>query len=407
MDFKKKATDRLIRYAKIMTPSREDSDSFPSTAVQFDLARVLVDELKELGMEDAFVDDYCYVYASIPATPGKEKCPVIGFISHMDTVSDYTKKQVNPLVWEDYDGKDLTLPSGRVISCSDFPHLASLKGRTLVTSDGNTILGADDKAGVAEIITMAEYLLRSSMPHGRICIAFTPDEEIGKGPAHFDVEGFGADYAYTVDGGVEGSIEYESFYAANVKFIIHGKGIHPGEAKGIMVNASLVAMHINSMIPENEIPANTSGYEGFYHLCEMEGSVEEASLFYIVRDHDLEKYHRRLDYLSYIEKSIKQVYGDDVVDLIVKESYRNMKDKIRPHFHLIENARKAAIRTGAEPVTLPIRGGTDGAMLSFMGLPCPNLGTGGYACHGPYEHVTGEGMETVVKILLEIVKTYA
>ena len=251
MELKKNAAERLIRYARIMTPSDAGSETTPSSRCQFVLANALVDELKEMGLTDAFVDDTCYVYASIPASAGKEDCPAIGFIAHMDTVSDYTRDQVNPMVWENYDGRDLELPGGRIISSEDFPHISRLEGRTLITTDGNTVLGADDKAGVAEIMTMAEYLLRSGTPHGRICIGFTPDEEIGRGPDHFDVKGFGADFAYTVDGGEEGSIEYENFNAADAVFTVRGKGIHPGDAKGIMINASLVAIEINNMIPEN------------------------------------------------------------------------------------------------------------------------------------------------------------
>ena len=406
MDKKKALTDRFMRYCRVKTPSSRTSKTAPSSECQFDLARMLVKELRSLGLEDARVDDNCYVYATIPASKGYEDKPALGFIAHMDTVSDYTRDSIRPILWPDYDGNDLTLPSGRVIRVKDFPHLPSLKGRTLITSDGKTILGSDDKSGIAEIMTLLEMIRESGLSHGKICVGFTPDEEIGRGSSHFDVEGFGADYAYTLDGGVEGSIEYENFNAASAEFVIHGKGVHPGAAKGVLINAALVAMQINDMLPGTEIPAKTSGYEGFYHLVEMEGNVEEAHLHYIIRDHDLQKFHQRLEALSYIEETMKRTYGEGVVVLKVEESYRNMKEMIEPHFHLIENALKATKSVGVKPMILPIRGGTDGANLSFMGLPCPNLGTGGYACHGPFEHNTAEGMEKMAEILYEIVKIY-
>ncbi len=406
MDYKKALTDRFVRYCRVKTPSNRTSETVPSSECQFELAHMLVEELRNLGLEDARVDDKCYVYATIPATKGYEDKLALGFIAHMDTVSDYTKDSIRPMIWPDYDGNDLTLPSGRVIRVKDFPHLPSLKGRTLITSDGNTVLGSDDKSGIAEIMTLVEMIQKDGIPHGKICVGFTPDEEIGRGPDHFDVEGFGADYAYTVDGGAEGSIEYENFNAASAEFTIYGKGVHPGYAKGVLVNAALVAMQINDMLPGGDVPAQTSGYEGFYHLVEMKGDVEEAHLYYIVRDHNLEKYHQRLELLSYIEDTMKRAYGDGVVVLKVQESYRNMKEMIEPHFHLIENAIKATKTAGVEPVIVPVRGGTDGAALSFMGLPCPNLGTGGYAYHGPYEHNTAEGMEKMTRILYELVRIY-
>ncbi|MBR5046632.1 MAG: peptidase T, partial [Eubacterium sp.] len=335
MDKKKVLTDRFVRYCRVKTPSNRTSETVPSSMCQFDLARILVDELKELGLEDAHVDDKCYVYATIPATEGYEAKPAIGFIAHMDTVSDYTGGPVVPMIWPDYDGNDLILPGGRVISVTDFPHLPSLKGRTLITSDGNTILGSDDKSGIAEIMTLAEMILESDLPHGKICIGFTPDEEIGRGPDHFDVKGFGADYAYTLDGGAEGSLEYENFNAATAEFTIYGKGVHPGYAKGVLINAALVAMQINAMLPAAEIPSETSGYEGFYHLIQMEGDVEKATLQYIIRDHDLDHYHRRLKLLSDIEETMKLTYGEGVVVLKIREEYRNMRQMIEPHFHLV------------------------------------------------------------------------
>lgn len=399
---------RFLRYVQVPTASDEKSSTVPTTGCQFDLARMLVEELRGMGITDARVDEKCYVYASIPASEGCERCPSIGFIAHMDTVSDFAREQVKPLIHEEYDGKDLFLgDSGRTLETRVFKGLADLKGRTLITSDGTTILGADDKAGVAEIMTLAQRLMEGGTAHGRICIGFTPDEETGAGADYFDVDGFGADFAYTVDGGAEGEIEYENFNAAGATFEINGFNVHPGSAKDTMVNAALAAMEINQMLPKSETPRDTQGYEGFYHLLEMEGNVEKASLSYIVRDHDEAKYEEKLQRLHEIADALNQKYGEDTVCLKIKEQYRNMAEKIKPCFHLIENARKAAKAAGVEPVTNPIRGGTDGARLSFMGLPCPNLGTGGYAFHGPYEHITVQGMEKVVEILMGIVRAYA
>lgn len=401
-------TERFLKYVKVLTPSCYGSDTVPTSSCQFDLAEILVQEMYEIGIADARVDDKCYVYGSIPASEGYENAPAIGFIAHMDTVSDFATHAVKPVVVENYNGEDMALgESGRILKVSDFPHLSGLKGRTLITSDGTTILGADDKAGVAEILTMAETLIRDDIPHGKICIGFTPDEEVGAGADYFDVPGFGADYAYTVDGGTEGEIEYENFNAASADFEIHGFNVHPGDAKNIMINAALVAMEVNGLLPSNETPRDTEGYEGFYHMQEMSGNVEKATLSYIVRDHDFDSFQKRLDTLRGIERTVNEKYGEGTVILTIKEQYRNMAEKIRPCFHLIETARKAVQQADAVPRTVPIRGGTDGARLSYMGLPCPNLGTGGHAYHGPYEHITVEGMEKTVSILVEIVKLYA
>ena len=326
----------------------------------------------------------------------------------MDTVSDFADHAVNPIVHENYDGKDLKLAdSGRTLEVSVFPHLPSLAGRTLITSDGTTVLGADDKAGVAEIMTLAEVLLAGEIPHGPISIGFTPDEEIGEGPDFFDVPGFDAEFAYTVDGGTEGEIEFENFNAAGAKFTVTGFNIHPGGAKDTMINAIAVASEIQSLLPEAESPRNTEGYEGFYHLTSMSGDVAHAESEYIIRDHDAEKFAAKEENLRRIEKAMNEKYGEGTVKLEIKEQYRNMAEKIRPCYHLIENAEEAARRAGMEPIVLPIRGGTDGARLSFMGLPCPNIGTGGYACHGPYEHITVEGMEKTMAMLKELVMIYA
>ena len=400
--------DRFLRYINIMTSSDENSENIPTTQCQFELAHMLVQEMKEMGISDASVDEKCYVYGTIPATAGCEKCPALGFIAHMDTVSDFAEHPVKPLIHKNYDGKDLPLgKSGRILSVKKFPHLSKFAGRTLITSDGTTILGADDKAGIAEILTMAEILIQNQIPHGKICIGFTPDEEVGAGADHFDVEKFGADFAYTVDGDTEGGIEYENFNAASAKFEIYGVNVHPGSAKDIMVNASLVAMEIVNMLPETERPEHTEKYEGFYHLTDMDGCVEKAHLSYIIRDHDAEIFENRLEVLRDIEEKINEKYGVGTVKLEIKEQYRNMAEKIRECFHLVETAKLAAKELGTEPVIAPIRGGTDGARLSFMGLPCPNLGTGGHAFHGPYEHITREGMEVEVQILVGIVKKYA
>lgn len=402
-----RAYERMLNYIKIWTTSDSSSESVPSTSRQFDLARILVEEMKKLGIEDAHVDDKCYVYGTLPAKKGYEDKTKLGFIAHLDTSEDMSGQNVNPQIIENYDGKDINLgESGRVIKVSDFEHLKDFKGRTLITTDGTTLLGADDKAGIAEIMTAIEIIQKENIPHGKISIGFNPDEEIGTGAHNFDVKKFAADFAYTVDGGLEGQIEYENFNASSALFEIKGINVHPGSAKDIMVNSQLIAMEINSMIP-NETPANTEGYEGFYHLIESLGTVEYSKLNYIVRDHDAEKFEERNKFLKNIEKTINEKYGEDTVTLTIKEQYRNMKEKIEPCMHLIENAKKATNAVGLEPTVDAIRGGTDGAQLSFKGLPCPNLGTGGAAYHGVYEHISVEGMDKVVDILVELVKIYA
>ena len=400
-----KAYERFLKYAKMHTTSDENSGTHPSSSIQFDLARLLVDELKAMGIS-AECDEYCYVYATIPATAGCENVPAIGFIAHMDTSPDFCGENVSPRIIENYDGEDVELGEGRILKRSDFPHLADLKGRTLIVTDGKTLLGADDKAGIAEIMTLAATLIEKDLPHGKICIAFTPDEEIGEGADHFDVARFGADFAYTADGDAEGGIEYENFNAAGAVFEINGFNIHPGSAKDKMINASLIAMEINALLPADEIPSKTDGYEGFFHLTDMEGCVERATVKYIIRDHSAESFAKRCELARQIEKKINAAYGEGTVVLTLKEQYRNMEEMIRPCFHVVETAKKATLAAGIEPIIKPIRGGTDGARLSFEGLPCPNLGTGGYAFHGPYEHITVEGMDKAVEILLGIVRLY-
>ena len=403
-----RAYERFLNYVKIHTTSDENSNTTPSTRRQFDLAEILAEEMKKLGVKDVRVDENCYVYGAIPATPGYEDKPAIGLIAHLDTAPDFCGEHVNPQIYRNYNGEDVTLgDSGKVLSVKTFPHLKELKGRTLITTDGTTLLGADDKAGIAEIMTVAEELLKGTMPHGKICIAFTPDEEVGSGADKLDIPAFGAQYAYTADGGCENEIVYENFNASEAVFKIRGFNIHPGEARNKMINAALVGMEINSMLPNLETPAHTELYEGFFHLCEMEGTVENTTLQYIIRDHSAASFEARENTLRHIEKIMNEKYGQGTVKLEIHEQYRNMIEKVAPCMQLVDYAKDAIRELGMEPNTDPIRGGTDGAQLSFRGLPCPNLGTGGYAFHGPYEHITAEGMDTAVHVMLGILKRFA
>ena len=434
-----KAYERLLHYVTFMTPSDEDSTTSPSSECQFDLARELEKELKELGVSDTEVSEYCYVYGHIPASPGYESVTPIGFVAHMDTVSAHCDHPVAPVITENYDGGELALgESGRVLSPDMFPHLADLKGRTLITTDGTTILGADDKAGIAEIMTMVERLMAGDaaaesaadanentdanadenntnenavssapIPHGPISIAFTPDEEIGRGTVNFDVAKLGARYAYTVDGDIEGGLEYETFNAASARVTVKGVDVHPGSAKDVMINASLVAMEYNALLPAGERPENTEGYEGFYHLTSMEGDVDHAVLTYIIRDHDRDSFENRMAVMVAAADTINKKYGPDTVTADIKLQYRNMAEVINQNPEVLDKVKAACASLGIEPVIKPVRGGTDGSNLSFMGLPCPNLGTGGEAYHGPYEHITVEGMDTCADILLAIVSEYA
>lgn len=397
--------ERFLKYVSVWTTSEENREEIPSTKRQLDLAQILEEELKELGLEKVKIDEHGYVYGLIPATEGMEEKKSVGFIAHMDTAPDYSGKDVKPQIIENYDGKDIFLKgSGEYIRVSDFTDLATLKGRTVITTDGTTLLGADDKAGVAAIMQMAEEVQKEKFPHGDIWIGFTPDEEVGKGADLFDLDYFKADFAYTVDGGYEGEVAYENFNAAGAEFVVHGVNVHPGEAKDIMVNAASIACEVQGRIPAKEVPEHTEKREGFYHLTDMEGNVEKAVMSYIVRDHDKEKFKERLDYLKGIEKELNEKYGEKTVELIIKESYRNMLEIIEKNMEIVDIAKSAIAENGMEPVEDPIRGGTDGASLSFKGLPCPNLGTGGYGYHGPMEHVSVEGMETVVNILKSIIK---
>lgn len=403
-----RAYERFLNYVKIHTTSDENSNTTPSTRRQFDLAEILAEEMKKLGVKDVRVDENCYVYGTVPATPGYEDKPAIGLIAHLDTAPDFCGEHVNPQIHRNYNGEDVTLgDSGKVLSVKTFPHLKELKGRTLITTDGTTLLGADDKAGIAEIMTVAEELLKGTMSHGKVCIAFTPDEEVGSGADKLDIPAFGARYAYTADGGCENEIVYENFNASEAVFKIRGFNIHPGEARNKMINAALVGMEINSMLPNLETPAHTELYEGFFHLCEMEGTVENATLQYIIRDHSAASFEARENTLKHIEKIMNEKYGQGTVKLEIHEQYRNMIEKVAPCMQLVDYAKDAIRELGMEPNTDPIRGGTDGAQLSFRGLPCPNLGTGGYAFHGPYEHITAEGMDTAVHVMLGILKRFA
>ena len=404
-----KAYERLLNYVKVPTPSNEKSGTHPSSECQRVLADQLAEEMKALGVSDVRVEDKCYVYGKIPATKGYEGKTKLGFIAHMDTVSDFADHAVNPIVHENYDGKDLKLAdSGRTLEVSVFPHLPSLAGRTLITSDGTTVLGADDKAGVAEIMTAAEYLLaHPEIKHGKIRIGFTPDEEVGRGVDFFDVRAFGADFAYTVDGGMEGELEYENFNAASAKIDIQGRNVHPGYAKNKMVNALDVACELQGLLPAAERPQYTEGYEGFYHCVGLNGTVEKASVSYIIRDHDAEKFEQKKVFMWACVDLLKKKYGDGVLTLTLKDQYFNMRKMVEPHPQVIDKALKAMEMAGVNPIVRPIRGGTDGARLSFMGLPCPNLFTGGMNFHGKFEYCSLTTMHKAEQVILNLAQLWA
>ena len=403
-----RAYERFLRYVPVWTTSDEVSETVPSAARELDLARMLAEEMKELGITDARVDDKGYVYGYIPATPGYEDKASLGLIAHMDTAPDAPGEDIRPRLIEDYDGEDVRLgDGGKVLSVADFPHLKGLKGRTLIVTDGETLLGADDKAGIAEILTVAEELLNGEMPHGKICIGFTPDEEIARGSEHFDVEGFGSDYGYTLDGSAEGEIQYENFNASTAVFTIHGVSVHTGTAKDVLVNSQTLAAEIHQMLPVSERPETTEGYEGFYHLVSVNGTVTETKMKYFIRDFDRADFQVKEERLRRIAAEMNEKYGEGRVEVEITESYRNMKEMVEPCRQLVEYALAATKAAGVEPDVAPIRGGTDGARLSFKGLPCPNLGTGGYAFHGVYEHITVEGMDLAVKIVKDIIRQFA
>lgn len=404
-----KLIERFLSYVKIDTESVEDVECYPSTKKQKTLGNQLVAELKELGAKDVSMDEYGYVFATIPATTSG-KLPTIGFISHMDTAPAMTGANVKPRIVTNYDGNDIVLNEelGLVLSAKNYPDLNKYIGKDLIVTDGTTLLGADDKAGIAEIMTLADYLLSNpQIPHGTIKIGFTPDEEVGRGVDFFDVKRFGADFAYTVDGGELGEIEYENFNAAGAKLTINGTSIHPGFAKGKMKNAVLLAMEFQGMLPVEENPTYTQGYEGFYHLDSISGKVDQTIANYIIRDHDRTKFEEKKERFQKTADFLNEKYGPGTFQVQMKDSYYNMKEMVEPHIHLIENAKKAMEQLDITPNIVPIRGGTDGARLSYMGLPCPNLCTGGHNFHGRYEYICVQSMEQVVEVLKNIVTLYS
>ena len=403
-----RAYERFLNYVPVWTTSDETSDTVPSADRELVLARMLVEEMKGLGIADARVDDKGYVYGHIPATPGCEDKPSLGLVAHMDTVADASGENIKPQIIENYDGKDVVLKgSGDILKVDEFPYLAELKGRTLITTDGTTLLGADDKAGIAEILTVAEEIIKEGLPHGKICIGFTPDEEIARGAKHFDVEGFGADYAYTLDGDEEGEIQFENFNASTAFITIHGVSVHTGSAKDVMVNSQTIATEIHQMLPVNERPETTEGYEGFYHLVSMQGNVTTTKMKYFIRDFERRSFDARAQKLRDIAEEMNKKYGEGKVEVEIVESYYNMREKIEPCMQLIDYAKAAIEHAGITPIVSPVRGGTDGARLSFKGLPCPNLGTGGHAFHGVFEHITVEGMDKAVLIVKDIIRQFA
>lgn len=401
--------EKFLRYVKIDTESMDEQENVPSTEKQKNLAGILIQELKDMGVEDVRWDEtHNYIYATIPGNV--KDVPAIGFISHMDTSPAISGADVHPRLIENYDGEDIVLSKEKnIVTCKkEFPVLSKYVGKSLIVTDGTTLLGADDKAGISEIMAMAERLMTDqSIRHGKVCIGFTPDEEVGRGVDFFDVEAFQADYAYTVDGGGIGEISYENFNAAGAKLIVHGKSVHPGSAKNIMRNAVTLAMEFHSLLPANQCPEATEMYEGFYHLCAIEGTEESALVHYIIRDHDKELFAKKKKAFQDAVDYLNQKYGEQIFEAEIKDSYYNMKEMLLPHMHLVENAKQAMLEHGVTPDVQPIRGGTDGARLSFMGLPCPNLCTGGENFHGKNEFACVEDMRVIVEILLSIVKKYA
>ena len=400
--------ERFLKYVSYDTQSSEESTTFPSTDKQKVLLADLAEEMRSLGMTEVTMDEYGYVMGTIPASKGKELAPVIGFISHVDTAPDMSGKDVKPQVIECYEGGDIKLNDQLTMRVEDFPELNFFKGHTLIHTDGTTLLGADDKAGVAEIMTAAEYLLtHPEVEHGKIRIGFTPDEEIGRGVDYFNVEAFGAQFAYTVDGGMEGELEYENFNAAGAKIHIQGRNVHPGYAKDKMINALQVACEINSMLPAVQRPEHTEGYEGFYHLVGLNGAVEEADMSYIVRDHDRAKFEQKKAYLEGIVALLSKKYGEGVIELKLTDQYYNMREMVEPHPEVIERALAAMREAGVEPLVRPIRGGTDGSRLSYMGLPCPNLFTGGMNFHGKFEYCSLTTMGRAMQVILNLARLWA
>lgn len=405
---KNEIIQRFTTYAKVDTQSNDDSQTCPSTPGQLDLARLLVEELQAIGMQEVTLDENGYVMATLPANTDKD-VPTIGFLSHLDTATDFTGANVNPQIVDNYDGNAIVLNEALqvVLSPTEFPELANYKGHTLITTDGTTLLGADDKAGIAEIMTAMAYLLQHpEIKHGKVRVAFTPDEEIGRGPHRFDVAAFGAKYAYTVDGGPLGELEYESFNAAQAKITVKGTNVHPGSAKGKMINSAKIAMELHNRLPVEEAPEFTDGYDGFYHLISIQGDVERTELRYIIRDFDKANFEARKAKLEAIVKELQGKFGEKSIILDMKDQYYNMKDKIVPVKHIVDIAYQAMKQVGIEPIITPIRGGTDGSQLSYMGLPTPNIFTGGENYHGKFEYVSADNMVKATEVIIEIIKLY-
>ena len=397
--------DRFLRYVKFETRSDEKSENIPSTPAQLEFAKILVRELEEIGMENVYVNDACFVNATLPGNIDKD-VPVIGFIAHMDT-ADFNAVNVNPQIVENYDGKDIVLNEAKdiVLSVEEFPNLKNYVGKTVITTDGTTLLGADDKAGIVEIVEAMKYLIEHpEIKHGTVKVAFGPDEEIGRGADNFNVEEFGADFAYTMDGGPIGELEYESFNAAGAVFKIRGKSVHPGTAKGKLINASLIAAEVVNSFPADEVPEKTEGYEGFYFLDKISANCEEAELSYILRDHDREKFEMKKKFAANVAKKINEKYGKELVSVEIKDQYYNMGEIIKDHMNVVEIAEKAMKNLGIKPIIQPIRGGTDGSKISFMGLPTPNIFAGGENFHGKYEFVALESMVQATDTIIEIIK---
>lgn len=400
--------ERFLKYVAIDTQSSEESETFPSTEKQWTLLNMLVEEMKALGLTEVSIDKYGYAMGTIPASEGCGDAPVIGFLAHVDTSPDMSGENVRPRIIENYDGSDIVLNNALTMRVADFPELKNFVGHTLIHTDGTTLLGADDKAGVAEIMTAAEYLLaHPEIKHGKIRIGFTPDEEIGRGVDFFDVKAFGADFAYTMDGGYEGELEYENFNAASAKIAIQGRNVHPGYAKNKMINAIEVACELNSLIPATERPQYTKGYEGFYHCVGLNGTVEQATISYIIRDHDADKFEQKKVWMWSVVDLLKKKYGEQVLTLTLKDQYYNMRKMVEPHPQVIELAKKAMTEAGVAPIVRPIRGGTDGARLSFMGLPCPNIFAGGMNFHGKFEYCSLDSMQRAMQVIVNLARLWA
>jgi tripeptide aminopeptidase len=406
---KNKLIERFLGYVKVDTESDPDSQSTPSTEKQWDLARALAEELKQIGMQDVTIDENAYIMATLPSNIDKD-VPVIGFISHFDTSPDFTGANVNPQIVEDYDGGDIVLNAGDkiVLSPKDFDDLLMYKGQTLITTDGTTLLGADDKAGIAEIVSAMEYLIEHpEIKHGKIRVGFTPDEEIGRGAHKFDVEKFGADWAYTMDGSQVGELEYENFNAASADVSIKGKIVHPGYAKGKMINSMYIATEFINSLPRAETPERTEGRQGFFHLTKIDGSVDHTKLQYIIRDHDREHFEARKEVMSKLANELNSQYGQQLIEVSLKDQYYNMREKVEPVMHIVDIAEEAMKEAGIKPLIKPIRGGTDGSQLSYMGLPCPNIFAGGHNFHGRYEYVPVESMQKVIEVIVNIARLTA